>query len=401
MTATLTTDRDFDVQILSDMIPGHFKKKTAFMGSGLASSRAVIVNGTFPGNRVGLGTVTVPRFGTIGAFADNPEDTAAVPQALKSTNEQATPARSSLAIEVTKWASLESEDGQDPYEEGLRQITVAAAREMDRIVIERAAATPLARDIYSATVPRYLDFDAVADGFAMWGDEEEDAAAIIVHSQVANGMRKLKDSNGRPLMITDLVNGRMVSKIGGAQVVMSNSLPLTGSSMGTVTETGAAVGGVGLTGTPSGMWDLRIRIMVGGARGTATFQFSTDGGGTWSATLLTAATVVLTDTASDSQVGNNGSTGLTATFGVATYDVLSVYSATALAKATSLIVQPGALAFWYNAAAMGLQTDKDILKDNALAAMHMYYVAHLYERRAGGSYPGVVALTHNVQSYVG
>lgn len=401
MTATKTTDRSFDVQILSDMIPGFFKKKNALMGSGLASSRAVIVNGTFPGNKVGMGDVTVPRFGTLGAFADNPEDTAITPLALKSTSESATPARSSIAIEVTKWASLESEDGSDPYQEGLRQIGVAVEREMDRICIAKAAATPLARDVYSASSPVYLDWDALADGFAMWGDEEEDAAAVIVHSQVANGLRKLRDAHGNLLLVSNMVEGRKVTRFGGTQVVMSNSLPLTSSSMGTVTETGATVGGVTLTGTPTGAWDLRIKIILGGARATATFQFSTDGGGTWSATLTTAATVVLTDTATDSLVGNNGTTGLTAVFGVATYDVLSVYAATALLKATSLIVQPGAMAFWYNANALRLLTDVDILKDNALAAMHLYYAAHLYNRRAGGSYPGVVKLQHNVGNYIG
>jgi hypothetical protein len=401
MTATKTTDRDFDVQVLSDMLPGFFRGKDAFMGSGLASSGAVIVNGSFPGNQVGLGTVTVPRFGVIGDFADNPEDTAATPVALKSTNEQATPARSSLAFEVTKWASLESQGGADPYEEAKRQIAVAATREMDRIIVSKAAATPLVRDIYSASSPAYLDWDAVADGFAMWGDEEEDASALIVHSSVANGMRKLRDANGHLLLVESMIDGRKVTKIGNTVVVKSNRVPLTSSSMGTVTEAGASVGGVGLTGTPTGAWDLRIRIILGGARGTATFQFSTDGGGTYSATLTTAATVALTDTAADSLVGNNGSTGLTATFGVATYDVLSVYSSTALLKATSLIVQPGALAFWFNAGALGLQTDTDILKDNALAAMHLYYAAHLYKRRAGSSYPGVVALKHNVQGYIG
>jgi hypothetical protein len=402
MTATLTTDRDFDVQILSDMIPGHFKRKNALMGSGLASSRAVIVNGTMPRTSVGLGTITVPRFGIIGEMSDNPEGSAVTPSALKSTNEQATPGRSSLAIEVTKWASLESEDANsDPYEEGLRQIEVSVMREMDRLSVAKAATTSLITDIYHATVPRYLDFDALADGYALWGDEEEDASALIVHSRVANGLRKLKDSDGKPLFITNMVDGRRVTKLGNTPVVISNRVPLTGSSMGTVTEAGAAVGGVGLTGTPTGLWNLRIRIIVGGARGTATFQFSTDGGRNYSATLTTAATVVLTDTAIDSKVGNNGGTGLTATFGVATYDVLSVYSSTTLAKATSLLVQPGALAFWYNAAAMRLLTDVDILKDNALAALHLYYVAHLYGRRPGSSYEGVVALQHNVQDFVG
>lgn len=401
MTVTLTTDRDFDIQILSDMMPGHFARKNAFMGSGLAAARAVAVNGTFPGNKVGIGTVTIPRFGVIGDFEDNPEDTAAIPKALKSTHEQATPARSSLAIEVTKFASLESLDGADPYQEALRQITVAAEREMDRIIIDRALGTPMVDDIYHPSVPVYLDWDRVVDASAKYGDENQDLAAMIVHSRTEAGLRKLKDTNGRPLLLDSMVNGNRVRSFMGIPLEVSNRIPMAGSSMGTVTEAGASVGGVGLTGTPEGTWNLRIKIIVGGARGVATFQFSTDGGQTWSATLTTAATVPLIDTASDSLVGNNGTTGLTATFGVATYDVLSVYSSTALAKATSLIVKPGALAFWYNAGAMGLQTDRDILKDNALAAMHMYYAATLYKRAPNSSFPGVVAIKHNVPGYIG
>jgi hypothetical protein len=302
---------------------------------------------------------------------------------------------------VSKFSQLESVEGADPYKEGIRQIEVAAEREMDRIAIDRALTTPLVDDVYSAGSPIYLDWDRVVDASAKYGDENQDLAAMIVHSRVEAGLRKLRDTNGRPLLLENMVNGSRVRTFMGIPLEVSNRVPMAGSSMGTVSETGAAVGGVGLTGTPTGAWNLRIKIILGGARGTATFQFSVDGGQTWSATLTTAASVPLVDTATDSLVGNNGTTGLTATFGVATYDVLSVYSSTALLKATTLIVKPGAIAFWYNAGAMGLQTDHDIKKDNDEAAMHMYYAATLYKRAPNSRFPGVVAIKHNVPGYIG
>jgi hypothetical protein len=69
------------------------------------------------------------------------------------------------------------------------------------------------------------------------------------------------------------------------------------------------VGAATLAGTPQGgPWDFRIAIATTGARGTATFRYSTDGGATWSATLTTAATVSL------------GTTGMVASFSNMTYD---------------------------------------------------------------------------------
>jgi hypothetical protein len=66
---------------------------------------------------------------------------------------------------------------------------------------------------------------------------------------------------------------------------------------------------VGVAGTPQGgPWDVRLRIVGTGNRGTATFQYSTTGGSSWSGTLTTAATVPL------------GATGLIATFGSVNYE---------------------------------------------------------------------------------
>ncbi|HLV65319.1 MAG TPA: hypothetical protein VKY73_05885, partial [Polyangiaceae bacterium] len=75
----------------------------------------------------------------------------------------------------------------------------------------------------------------------------------------------------------------------------------------------ALVGHVGVRGTPQGgPWDFRIRISSTGNRGTARFQYSTNGGSSWSSNLTTAASVSL------------GSTGLVATFQSVNYGSTSL-----------------------------------------------------------------------------
>jgi hypothetical protein len=401
MAATTTDSRDFDVQVLEDTVRGHFAGKNAMMDSALVSGGAVIVNDSMPRGPEDIGNeITVPYFGVVGEFADNAEDTAVTPSALKMTNEKATVGRSSLAFEVTRWARHSGPSDADPYTECSQQIGEAAKRDMDRLMVAAAATTPLVRDLYSATVPVYLDWDFIVDGRAMWGDEQDGIVGMVVHSRVEAGLRKLRDANGRPLLLDNMLNSD-IPKFCGVPLLVSDRVPLTASTMSplVMTEAGTTPPDMTLSGTPLGAWDFRIKIILGGARGTFTFQFSTDGGNTWSATILSAASVVLTDTAADSLVGVNGRTGLTVAIENAAANVDNTYSSKALLKATSLILQRGAMTFWYSRRHMGLETDKDILKHNDVAAMHIYRVAHMYRRRRGGSKPGVVALKHNVPGF--
>lgn len=86
--------------------------------------------------------------------------------------------------------------------------------------------------------------------------------------------------------------------------------------MTSVTSAGTAPPVVSLTGTPNGYHNVRIEITTGGARGTAVFRWSADGGATWTSAVTTAATVVLTGT------------GLTAAFATGTdYATDNVYTA--------------------------------------------------------------------------
>jgi hypothetical protein len=402
MTATKTTDRDFNVQVLTDTVRGRFAQKTAFMGSIFVSQGAVIVRDnmregdpSFIGNEV-----TIPYFGTIGDFILNAEDNASTPSVLKLTNEKATVARSSLSFETTRWSRASGPDDADPYEEAADQILTSATRRMDALTVAEAATTPLVLDKYSSTVPQYLDWNYIVDGRAKWSDEQDGIVGMCIGSRTESDLRKLVDGQGRPLLI-DNMNSSGLTTFCGVPLITSDSMPLTGSTMGAVTSAGTSPPVITLTGEPLGAWDLRFKAVLIGALNTWQFQFSTDGGNTWSATLTSAASVPLIDTASDSLVGKNGKTGVVAAIAAGTAALDNTWASTANIKQTTLILQKGALAFWYNRQALELLTHADILKDNTLAAMHMYHATKLYRRRNGGTKPGVVALKHNVRNYVG
>jgi hypothetical protein len=82
-----------------------------------------------------------------------------------------------------------------------------------------------------------------------------------------------------------------------------------------------------LTGDSAGGFSiLQLKMIAGGARGTATFQYSTDGGSTWSGTLTTAATVSL------------GATGYTANFPTGTYNVNNTYTTANMSAGTYSLV---------------------------------------------------------------
>lgn len=404
---TTTANRDFNVQQLADTVRGMFADKKAFMGSILVSQGAVEVKDSMPYGPDFIGNeITIPYFGVMGEFQPNNTDgNAAVPQPLALTNEKAYVSRSSLAFEVTRWARYSGPQDADPYVEAGRQIVEAAQREMDRVIIAESLNTPLVVPKFNASGGSnsvYLDWDLVVDGRAKFRDFGDDIVAMIIHSRTEADLRKLKSTTGTPLLVDGMQNGD-ITKFCGIPLVVSNRAPLVGSSMGAVTAGGTSP--VAVTIDPStnvqGPWDLAIKTVTPGARGTWTFQFSVDGGYTWSAVLTSAATVALTDTAADSTVGNNGKTGIVIAIASGNASADNTWTSTAVLKATTLIVQKQAMAFWYNRKALGVETIPVPLKDSVQGAMHLYYAPKLYRRRRGGPIPGVVAITHNVRGYAG
>jgi hypothetical protein len=63
-------------------------------------------------------------------------------------------------------------------------------------------------------------------------------------------------------------------------------------------------------------------------------------------------------------------------------------------KYTTILAKRGSLVLWHNGAA-SIDTDKDILKDNVVAAIHTYFTAYRYKRVVNSTRPGIVLMKHN------
>lgn len=406
MATTLKTDVIIP-DIFSAAVQGVLAQKTCFLESPMASLGIVSIDGSMPGGPAQLnGNLNVPYFGTIGEFqANNTDGTVITPTKIAMVQETATIGRDSLAFEATVWSQQAgaSVPGGDPYKEGARQIGVSAKRAMDKAIIDAALATGVySAAYYSLTSPKFISYDMMVDARVnYWGDEQEDVAALAVHSRTEADLLKLKDAAGHPLLTTPMDGS--VKRFMGLPLIVSDRLPVTGSVMGAVTSTYSTGTPpvITITGTPLCPIDLKIICTVVGTLGVWKFKFSVDGGNTYSAEMTSAASVPLTDTAVDSLVGVNGATGITIGIAAGTAALDHVWTAKASLKARSLLLKKNALAFWYNSQLLQLLTDKDILKHSDVAAMHLYRIAHRYRRLPGSTKGGVVAVDHNVSGFTG
>ena len=142
--------------------------------------------------------------------------------------------------------------------------------------------------------------------------------------------------------------GTVVSTLGSGPLVeaLCHQLAVAGGIVYGVRATGTTAGSnsavtqsgtgpvVSVAGTPLDAYDVKIKIIVGGALATATMKYSLDGGVNYSQEIATAATYVI------------AGTGLTLTMASGTYAAAEVYSFTAVAPvydATSLGVAMTAL----------------------------------------------------------
>jgi hypothetical protein len=391
-------------EILTDAIQGRMAQKSALMSSALTSSGAISIQPTFPGQGqdvVGQ-TVKVPYFGTMPEFVDNPDGSSIDTAKLGMTSEDATVARSSAAYQASAWARGSAVS--DPYAEAARQTEENAVRRMEELMITSAATSPLLVDLSSLSADQ-LTYEALVYALAeSLGDDFRTGAAIAAHPLTLAGLATQRDANGN-FLYAKANDGTGFDRLFGIPVVGSSRTPKTGTVMGSVVSTGTSPPVMTITGTPlEAFTKLVVECVVGGAHETATIRFSTNGGLTWSANLTTAAVdtaLALTDTAVDSLVGVNGKTGLSVAFAAGTFNADNDWTAYTNFTTETQVFLPNAGVFWYNRAAMQLQTDKDIIKDASILAMHLYGVAHTYRRRQGGHTPGVVRIKHKVRGFRG
>jgi|GEM_PF-960241 len=293
-------------EVLEEAVRGAFEGAQALYGTGAA----LVQTRGWPDARGG-DRIKVPYFGNIGAFEDLAADEggsgavpALTPAKITMDADTALVKHSGKAVEITQWAQYAAAYA-DPYAEMARQILVELQRKADAELITEALTTALELDVYN-TVPasgEQLGWEQILRGRFVWGDEQSDIAAVVMHSQVALGLMLEKDLDDRPIFQQALTTGSLPS-VAGIPLIISDRMPY------------------------------------------------------------------------DPDPAGNGIEG---------------------PIATSLLVKRNALVWWFNGDTPVIQTDKDILADTDVAALHVYWAAHRYRRPANGSgtKTGVVKVIHN------
>lgn len=118
----------------------------------------------------------------------------------------------------------------------------------------------------------------------------------------------------------ELVSAILTAARGNGATVLFVPVPasVAGSSSG-VTASNDSAPAVTLSGTPLDDFEARVEILLGGARGVATYRLSLDGGDTWLGETVTAAAVAI------------AGTGLTLNFATGTYVLADYYTWTSYA----------------------------------------------------------------------
>lgn len=377
-------DTAFIPEVLADTVRANFRGKRALLGS-----LAVVTMASMPLSARGGDKIEVPYFDLLGDLEDLAENAALTVATIPDgSREEASVARAGKAIKLSDWKRM-AESFADPYAEYARQLNDAVDRRWDRALIAAAANTsglPSSHiiDRYSSGSPVKLSWQYALDGRRPFGDEQEDVVGMVVHSKAYFDLVAEVDSQLRPLHAGPPVDGDIV-RVAGVTVAISDRCPIAFPTAPTATGTSPPV--VTITGENSLAIDsVRVEITTLGARGTAVFRYSFDGGATWSESgVVTAATY---------EMKLRGMpTGLTLNFAVGSYAVDNVYVSTQ-PKYTSLLLKRGALLLWYSTKPL-VETLRDPLTDSELIAVNTYYLAHRYKRSAQGTRPGIVQLRHN------
>jgi hypothetical protein len=223
MVVTINTNLN-DPQMLADSVMGGLADLPVLARTGAAQ----IVTG-MPQGVVGS-TVTVPYFGTLGAFEVISDGTPLEPVQLTSSDQSATLVRVGQAVELSVWAQ---NNGQDPVTEVTRQIFDGLVRAIDKQLLTVAQAGPwsLSYDGYSAGAGTFT-YDSLVEALSLFGDETDDISAVVVSSKVAKDIRLLKDTVGRPLFGEGNPSNGILPTVLGIPLVVSDTIKAVSDGYG-------------------------------------------------------------------------------------------------------------------------------------------------------------------------
>lgn len=206
---TLVNGDVFDPQVVSDMINAKVTAKAAMAGYIKVDST---LQGT-PGS-----TVTVPRWGYIGAAEDIEEGQPIDTTKMAFTTAQYGIKKIGKAVMLTDEAQLSGYG--NPMGTATNQIALAISEKLDN---DRVDVLYESKNVVDASTA-VIKYSAIVDGVDMFNEEEESKKVILIHSKQKTQLRKDADFIAADKIGAELLTNGAIGRIAGCDVKVSNKV---------------------------------------------------------------------------------------------------------------------------------------------------------------------------------
>lgn len=211
VTTTLVNGDVFDPQVVSDMIAAKVAAKAVMSGY-------IKVDTTLQG--VPGSTVTIPRWGYIGAAEDYAEGQAIDTTKMAFTTAQYGIKKIGKGVMLTDEAQLSGYG--NPMGTATNQIAMSISEKLDN---DRVNVLYEAKTVYDGSAA-VLGYTAIVDAIDLFAEEEDSRKVMLIHSKQKTQLRK--DANF--LSADKFQDGVMVSgsigRVAGCDIVVSNKVKL-------------------------------------------------------------------------------------------------------------------------------------------------------------------------------
>lgn len=206
---TLVNGDVFDPQVVSDMINAKVSKKAVMTGY-------IKVDSTLSG--VPGSTVTVPRWGYIGAAVDLAEGQPIDTTKMAFTTAQYGIKKIGKGVMLTDEAQLSGYG--NPMGTATNQIAMSISEKLDNDRVDVLYESKNIVDASSAAIK----YAAIVDGVDMFGEEEESKKVILIHSKQKTQLRKDTDFLSADKFQPGVMVNGAIGRVAGCDVVISNKV---------------------------------------------------------------------------------------------------------------------------------------------------------------------------------
>jgi len=208
-TTTLVNGDVFDPEVVSDMINAKVEKKAVMTGY-------IKVDNTLEGNAGS--TVTIPRWGYIGAAEDYAEGDPIDTTKMAFTTAEYGIKKIGKGVRLTDEAQLSGYG--NPMGTATNQIALSISEKLDN---DRVEVLYESKNVYdgSASVISYAN---IVNGVDMFAEEEESNKVILIHSKQKTQLRLDSDFLSADKYQAGVLASGAIGRIAGCDVVVSNKV---------------------------------------------------------------------------------------------------------------------------------------------------------------------------------